>query len=132
MNFSEKLRAERRAAKLSQAALAEKAGISARTLQNYELGKRYPASMEIALRLAEALNVRVQDLLSTGEESLVTATGRDAKHQLREYVRAVSGLFSGGEIGQEDRDAAMEAIIAAYWAAKKENRRLQGEKRDEN
>ena len=41
---------------------------------------------------------------------------------MRELVQAVSGLFAGGAIGDEDRDAAMEAIIAAYWAAKKEKR----------
>ena len=48
---------------------------------------------------------------------------RDVKRQLEELVGAVSGLFAGGELTEEDRDAAMEAIIAAYWAAKKESRK---------
>jgi transcriptional regulator with XRE-family HTH domain len=121
MNFAEKLKDARKKAKLSQGALAEKAGISARTLQNYEMGKRYPANLEIASRLAAVLGLGAEELLSTGERSLVGAKG-DAKAQLQELVQAVSGLFSGGEIGDEDRDAAMEAIIAAYWAAKKEKR----------
>ena len=121
MKFSEKLKEARKKAGLSQSALAEKAGISMRTLQNYEMGKRYPASLDIALGLATALNTTTEDLLSSGEKSIVDAKG-DAKAQLQELVLAVSGLFSGGEIGDEDRDAAMEAIIAAYWAAKKENR----------
>ena len=53
--------------------------------------------------------------------------------QLRELVEAVSGLFAGGQIGDEDRGAAMEAIIAAYWAAKKEQRgtRISEEKGNE-
>ncbi len=122
MKFSETLKAARKRAGLSQSALASLAGISVRTLQNYELGKRYPASMEITVRLAEALGTTAQQLLSAGEESLVASRDLDAKHQLGELVRAVSGLFSGGEIAEEDRDAAMEAIIAAYWAAKKESR----------
>ncbi len=121
MQFSEKLKEARKKAALSQSALAEKAGISLRTLQNYEMGKRYPASLDIALGLATALGTTTEDLLSSGEKSIVSATG-DAKTQLQELVLAVSGLFSGGEIGDEDRDAAMEAIIAAYWAAKKEKR----------
>jgi len=124
MTFSEKLRAARKEAGLSQTALAEAAGISLRTLQNYELGKRYPASLEITLRLATALNTTAERLLSAGEESIVTAPSPSAKAQLEDLVRAVSGLFSGGQIGEEDRDAAMEAIIAAYWAAKKENRKI--------
>ncbi|MBR5295933.1 MAG: helix-turn-helix transcriptional regulator [Clostridia bacterium] len=121
MNFSEKLKEARKKAKLSQSALAEKVGISSRTLQNYEMGKRYPASLDIARSLAEALGTTIENLLSGGEESIINAKG-DAKAQLQDLVLAVSGLFSGGEIGDEDRDAAMEAIIAAYWAAKKEKR----------
>ncbi len=133
MNFSEKLKRARKAQGLSQSALAEEAGISLRTLQNYEMGKRYPASIEITLRLAGALKVPVSDLLSAGEESIIAAPTPDAKTQLMELVQAVSGLFSGGQIGEEDRDAAMEAIIAAYWAAKKENRKVdRKENRDEN
>ena len=121
MKFSEKLKEARKKAGLSQSALAEKAGISMRTLQNYEMGKRYPASLDIALGLATALGTTTEDLLSSGEKTIVSASG-NAKMQLQELVLAVSGLFSGGQIGDEDRDAAMEAIIAAYWAAKKENR----------
>ena len=133
MSFSEKLKRERKRAGLSQSALAESAGISLRTLQNYEMGKRYPASIEITLRLAGALQVPVSALLTAGEESIVSAPDRDAKLQLQELVQAVSGLFSGGQIGEEDRDAAMQAIIAAYWAAKKENRKVdRKENREEN
>ena len=124
MNFSEKLKQYRKGAHLSQSALAEQAGISLRTLQNYEMGKRYPASIDITLRLASALGVSAENLLSVGEESIVSAPA-SAKAQLSDLVQAVSGLFAGGEIGEEDRDAAMEAIIAAYWAAKKENRKIE-------
>ncbi len=129
MNFSEKLKEARKKAKLSQDALAKKAGISCRTLQNYEMGKRYPASLDIARALATALGTTTEALLSGGEESIVQAKG-DAKANLQELVLAVSGLFSGGEIGDEDRDAAMEAIIAAYWAAKKEKRGISGKSGD--
>ncbi len=122
MTFAEKLKQARKEKKMSQGTLADAAGISLRTLQNYELGKRYPASIEITLRLASALEIPVQSLLSAGEESIVSAPF-DARAQLKNLVSAVSGLFAGGQLGEEDRDAAMEAIIAAYWAAKKENRK---------
>lgn len=128
MKFSETLKRARKEAKLSQEDLARAAGISTRTLQNYEMGKRYPASLEIAGNLARELGTTTEALLSTGEKSIVSASG-DAKAQLQELVQAVSGLFSGGQLGDEDRDAAMEAIIAAYWAAKKEQRGEQQEKK---
>ncbi len=123
MTFAEKLKSKRQGLGLSQSALAKEAGITARTLQNYEMGKRYPASLEIAQRLAQALGTTSAELLSVGEESIVVAPSQDARRQLAELVGAVSGLFAGGELSEEDRDAAMEAIIAAYWAAKKENRK---------
>jgi len=132
MKFGEKLKAERKRNGLSQAALSEKIGISVRTLQNYEMGKRYPANMEITMNLASCLGCTAEELLSPGEESIVMAKGVSAKRQLEELVRAVSGLFSGGEIGEEDRDAAMEAIIAAYWAAKKENRKFEKKEKRES
>ena len=123
MNFSEKLKAARKKAGLSQAALAETVGISTRTLQNYEMGKRYPANMEITMGLAKALSTSVEALLSAGETAIVTAPTPGAKAQLEKLVLHLSGLFQGGELLEEDRDAAMEAIIAAYWAAKKDSRR---------
>ncbi|MBQ4037756.1 MAG: helix-turn-helix transcriptional regulator [Clostridia bacterium] len=122
MQFAEKLKEARKKAHLSQEALAGMAGISARTLQNYEMGKRYPANMEITVKLATALGLTAQELLSPAEETIVLVTAPDAKAQLEELVLSLSGLFSGGQIQDEDRDAAMEAIIAAYWAARKASR----------
>ena len=123
MTFAEKLKAERARAGLSQAKLAEAAGITPRTLQNYEMGKRYPSNMEITVGLARGLGTTAENLLSPGEETIVTAEAPDVRRQLEELVHSLSALFSGGRLEEEDRDAAMEAIIAAYWAAKKEERR---------
>lgn len=125
MTFGEKLKKERTEKKLSQAALAQAAGITTRTLQNYEMGKRYPSNMEITVKLARALSTTAEMLLSPGEESIVLADGPDSKRQLEELVHSLSALFAGGKLEEEDRDAAMEAIIAAYWAAKKEARKTE-------
>ncbi len=130
MTFAEKLKRERARKGLSQAALAREAGITPRTLQNYEMGKRYPANMEITVKLAAALGTTAQSLISPGEETIVTAAAPDVKRQLVELVHSLSALFAGGRLEEEDRDAAMEAIIAAYWAAKKEDRKVgEGEKK---
>lgn len=124
MNFAEKLRLARKEKALSQAALAEMADISTRTLQNYESGKRYPANMEITMKLARALSTTPENLLDVGESAVVEADSPTAVRQLRALVEGVTGLFAGGSLCEEDRDAAMEAIIAAYWQAKKENRKF--------
>ena len=44
MVFKERLKEKRTEANLTQVELAEKAGVTARTIQNYELGSRKPVS----------------------------------------------------------------------------------------
>lgn len=60
-----KLQKVRQAAGLSQSELADKAGISIRTLQSWEIGARdiRRASVETALRLAGALGCNINDII---------------------------------------------------------------------
>jgi transcriptional regulator with XRE-family HTH domain len=50
---------------LSQSQLAEKSGVSVRTLQQYECGRNNPANAQakIIINLANALNVEPKDLI---------------------------------------------------------------------
>jgi hypothetical protein len=43
-----------------------------------------------------------------------------------ELVNAVGGLFAGGDLSEEDKDAVMQAIMEAYWDAKARNAKKQG------
>ncbi|MCL2343723.1 MAG: hypothetical protein FWC62_07490 [Firmicutes bacterium] len=68
-----------------------------------------------------------------GEEDMLVADaqergGAKAKREIRALVAQVSGLFAGGELGEEDRDAAMRAMSDAYWKAKEINKKY-GRKR---
>ena len=56
MVFKERLKEKRMEAGLTQVQLAEKAGVTARTIQNYELGNRKPSNMEVIQKIADALN----------------------------------------------------------------------------
>ncbi len=47
MSFAENLKEKRAQAGLTQADLAWKAGVTARTIQNYELGTRRPSNMVV-------------------------------------------------------------------------------------
>ena len=54
MGFKERLKERRLELGMLQSELAAKAGVSVRTIQNYELGSRRPQQMEVVQRLAEA------------------------------------------------------------------------------
>ena len=47
MGFKERLKEKRLEAGLTQAELAEKVSVTARTIQNYEMGSRKPGNMKV-------------------------------------------------------------------------------------
>ena len=67
MGFKDRLREKRVEANLTQAALAEKVSVTARTIQNYELGSRKPTKYEVVKKIAEALNTTPEYLLGREE-----------------------------------------------------------------
>jgi transcriptional regulator with XRE-family HTH domain len=68
MTFAEKIRALREAKGLSEAKLAQVAGLPFGTLHNYVLGTRKP-SFEAVLRLSRALGVTCQAFADCEDES---------------------------------------------------------------
>lgn len=126
MVFKDRLKEKRTEAGLTQAALAEKTGISARTIQNYELGTRTPVNMDIVQRIADALETTTEDLLGSSGKMIVEAHekgGAKAARDIDALVNEVSGLFAGGELSEESMDGAMLALNRAYWIAKEKNKK---------
>ncbi len=131
MKFNERLRMLRKKAGLTQTELAEAAGSTMRSIQNYEAGKRYPQNIEIAKKLAAALGVTSGELLGEEGEIIVDAGergGRASARELRELVENLSCLFAGGELTEDDRDAAMQALSEAYWIAKNNAKKYSNKK----
>ena len=127
MNFGEKIRLAREAAKYTQAELAAISGIAKRTIQNYESGERMPKKREIYARLANVLNIEESVLLDDTAEFVLKAQaelGARASRQAEQLVEEVRGLYAGGDLADEDMDAMMKAIQDAYWIAKKKNRKF--------
>ena len=126
MNLSEKLRNARAAKHMSQTELANKTGMSLRTIQNYEMGTRLPKSRSTYDKLAEALEMDVDILLDENAEFVLRASesygGRGAK-QAMDMVADIKALWAGGEMAEEDMDEIMQALQEAYWEAKKNNRK---------
>ena len=130
MDFSEKIRTARIARQWSQKDLAEKTGISLRTIQNYELGSRLPKKQETYTLLAEVLGIEESSLLDENVSFVLRANeryGSNAMKQALDLVADVRALWAGGEMAEEDMDEIMRAMQEAYWEAKKNNRRRQKE-----
>lgn len=68
-SFASRLRQIRRQKRLSQSELAGIVGITTRSVQNYESGSRLPSSLEIAEKLAAALDVTTTYLLGAEEDT---------------------------------------------------------------
>ena len=73
MKFGEKLRDLRQENGLTQAELAEKAGISLRTISYYESGTTYPKNRNVYDTLAHILDVDVNYLRNEGDEFITSA-----------------------------------------------------------
>ena len=126
MAFAENLKEKRAQSGLTQAELAMKAGVTARTIQNYELGTRKPGNMVIVQRIADALGTTTEQLLSSGETLVVEAHergGAKAAKDINELVSEVTGMFAGGKLSDDALDGAMRALNEAYWIAKDKNKK---------
>ncbi|MPL96235.1 hypothetical protein SDC9_42410 [bioreactor metagenome] len=126
MGFKEKLKEKRVEANLTQVQLAEKISVTARTIQNYELGTRKPTKYAIVEQLASALNTTAEYLLGQSGILVLDAQekgGSKAAKDIDELVGEVTGMFAGGHLDDESLDGAMKALNNAYWIAKEKNKK---------
>lgn len=127
MEFKDRLRERRQFLKMSQEELAAKAGITGRTVQNYELGTRNPQRIDIVQKLATALDTTVEHLLGSEGMYVLGAYekgGAKTARDINALVSELSGLFAGGEIDEEEKDGIMAALNQAYWMAKEKNKKF--------
>ena len=126
MVFKDRLREARIEANMTQAELAKAVGLTTRTIQNYELGDRRPRGYEIVEKLANALGVRLEDLMGPADMYVLQANdtgGTKAARDIDELVSEVTGMFAGGELSEDALEGAMMALNEAYWIAKKKNKK---------
>ncbi len=132
MIFKDRLREKRTAAGMTQSELARRAGVTSRTIQNYELGDRRPSNMEVIQRIADALGTTTEYLLGSSGAYVVAARqrgGAEAARDIDQLVSEVTGMFAGGSLSEEALDGAMRALNDAYWIAKEKNRKYAPKKR---
>lgn len=127
MVFKDRLKEKRVEAGLSQAELATKAGVTSRTIQNYELGQRKPGNMVIIQKIADALGTTTEYLLGSSGSYVVEAHekgGAKAARDIDELVSEVTGMFAGGTLSKDALEGAMKALNDAYWIAKEKNKKF--------
>lgn len=129
MEFGDKIRAARQAAEITQEALAEKVGVSRRTIMLYETNRRKPKNAATIISLAKALNVGTDYFLTDDEmkqieeqESFLEQAGEQygnrGKAQARLILDQASALFAGGELSEEDKEAFFQTMTQIYFDAK--------------
>lgn len=131
MVFKERLKQKRVEAGMTQVQLAQSAGVTARTIQNYELGTRKPSNMEVVQKIADVLHTTTEYLLGSSGTYVVEAHekgGAQSARDIEQLVSEVTGLFAGGELSEESLEGAMKALNDAYWIAKEKNRKYAAKK----
>ena len=126
MTFGEKVRKLRKQKKLSQTRLGEQVGVSMRTVRGWEQEGRCPKKHELYRQLAEALDCPLAFLMDDGAEFITRAGeqyGSAGRRQAEALVSQLGGMFAGGELSEEDKQAVFEALQEAYWDAKAANRK---------
>ena len=124
MTFAEKFKAEREKKELTQQQVADGLGINRRMITRYENGISFPRTKDAYKKIADFFGVDVNYLLTEDEEFVVQATeqyGSRGKKQAQDLVDGISGLFAGGTLTEQDKDAVMKALQDIYWDSKARN-----------
>lgn len=128
----EKIRDLRLSLGLKQSELAEKTGITIRSITNYETDASKPRGLQLR-KICEALNVTEDYLLNPEIDDpthgLETAPyvnsvraqyGKKGAMDIKELLEANQAMFAGGDIPQEDKELFFQAVMEAYLRCKQE------------
>ena len=126
MLFGDNIKELRNLAGMSQQELANNAGLSLRSIQNYESNQRHPKDVAILNKLCKTLNTTIEALMKEEDNFIQEATekyGTRGKKDAKKLVTEISGLFAGGELNDEDKDKVFRAITDIYWKSKDNNKK---------
>ena len=101
-------------------------GVSRRAVTSYETDAALPRTKDTYYKLAEALKVDVNYLLTEGDVFVLEVGekyGARSRRDARKLVEELTGLFYNGEMMEEDMDELMLAIQKAYVIAKENARK---------
>ena len=121
MLFGDRVKELRNLTGMSQQALANKAELSLRSIQNYESNQRYPKDVKILNKLCKALHTTIEKLMQE-EDNCINETSVNysprGKRDAQKLVDELNSLFASGELTEDDRDKVFRAITEIYWRTK--------------
>ena len=126
MNFGEKLREIRTNENLTQQEMADKIGVSLRTLKSYELGETLPRYRKNYHKIADEFNVDINYLLTEGDDFVLSAGekhGYRGTKGAKALIDDARALFAGGELSEDDKKVVFDALQEAFFEAKLENKK---------
>lgn len=135
MLFGDRIKELRSLADMSQQELANRTGLSLRSIQNYESNQRYPKDVAILNKLCAALGTTIEELMKEEDQFILEAAskfGSRGKNDAEKLIEEVGGLFAGGELNEEDKDKVFRAITEMYWKAKDNNKKYTPKKYKKN
>jgi transcriptional regulator with XRE-family HTH domain len=121
MKFGEKIKTLRVDKGWTQVELAQRSGLSLRTIINYEKGASYPKKREVYMIMANLFRIETNYLLTEDEEFILAGAemyGLRGMKQAEVLVDDITNLFAGGDLTDDDLDGVMRAIQESYWIAK--------------
>ena len=141
MTFSDKIKVSRELCNLTQQQLADKVGVSKRTIAAYETTDAKARSSTMR-NLAVALNVSYdylanddvtdpkQGIEKTSHIELARSQyGTKAANEVDELLERNAALFAGGELSEEAKDAFFTAVTRAYLECKEQAKKTYGRKK---
>ena len=135
MLFGDRIKELRNLADMSQQELANRTGLSLRSIQNYESNQRYPKDVAILNKLCAALGTTIEELMKEEDQFILEAAskfGSRGKNDAEKLIEEVGVLFAGGELNEEDKDKVFRAITEMYWKAKDNNKKYTPQKYKKN
>ena len=126
----EKIRDRRITLDMTQNALAEKMGVTIRTISSYETAGAKPRGQNLRklstiLGVSEVylLNDEIEDESYGLDEAAYIESARDAygkkgADDITRLLTQTQAMFAGGDIPQEDKDLFFQAVTEAYFANK--------------
>ena len=139
--FAEKVKAARSELGMTQSELGDAAGVSLRSVLDYEKGKKVPRQSTL-LRLAKALQVSTRFLMDDTCDNPLADIEKDGfisearkrfgsrgAIDMDRLLTENTTLFAGGEFSQDQKDAFFQAIMTAYVQSKEAAKQTFGRKK---
>lgn len=141
MTFSDKIKVSRELCNLTQQQLADKVGVSKRTIASYEstdARARSSTMRKLAVALGVSYDYLANNEITDQQQGIEKMTyietarqqfGNKAANEVDELLERNAALFAGGELSEEAKDAFFTAVTKAYLECKEQAKKTYGRKK---